>query len=330
MPFSDFQGYEKLTRIFRRMVKQDAYHPAYLFHGPPHVGKRKLAEAFSMAIFCNELEDDFCGHCSSCRRMQSGVYPDYRVIEPEGATIKIERCRDVIAEAAMQPYEGKKKIFVLDPAERMKVEAANSLLKVLEEPFPFSLFILITSVPQAILPTIDSRCQKIRFAPHSYELLSQNLCTQFDLDPDAAMTLARISGGRPALAEELATGDFLAERDSVIGALAAISERRELEAFRMAGGFRNRDLAITFLELLISILRDAALLKQAPESENLINHDRRQPILEATADFTSEELLSTWKDAIECSNNIRLNANTQAQIDRVLLHLCPVEEMDSR
>ena len=330
MPFSEFQGYEKLTRILRRMVKQGAYHPAYLFHGPPHVGKRKMAEAFAMAIFCDELEDDFCGRCSSCQRMKSGVYPDYRVIEPEGATIKIDHCRDMIAEAALQPYEGKKKVFVLDPADRMKVEAANSLLKVLEEPFPFSLFILITSVPQAILPTIDSRCQKIRFAPLSYELLTQNLCEQFNLDSDAAMTLARISGGRPALAEELATGDFLAERDAVIDALASISERHEVEAFRMAGNFKNRDLAITFLELLISILRDAALLKQAPESENLVNQDRRQAILDATNNFTSEELLATWKDAIECSNNIRLNANLQAQIDRVLLHLCPVEEINSR
>jgi len=322
MPFSDFPGYEHLTRVFRRIVGRNAFHSAYLFHGPSGMGKRKLAQAFAMAIFCRELEDDFCGRCSACLRMKSGAYPDYRVIEPDGALIKIDQNREMIAEAVLQPYESQKKIFVLDPAERMRPEAANCLLKVLEEPFSFSIFILITSSPRAILPTIDSRCQKIRFSPMPCETLAKMLGERHSLDPQAAATLARISGGRPALAEEMASGDFLSERDAVLQSLGAIAKGRDLEVFRIANQMRSRDAATKFFHFLIPLLRDAALVKELGGGDQLLNPDRYEQVAQIAQSFTREQLLEAWQDAILCSGNLLQNANAQAQTDRVLLHLC--------
>ncbi len=323
MPFSDFPEYDRLSRFFKRILKRNAFHPAYLFHGPPGVGKRKMAHAFAMAIFCHNREDDFCGECSACRRMKSGSYPDYHVIEPDGAFIKIDQNRDMIAEATVQPYESAKKIFVLDPADRMRAEAANSLLKILEEPFPFSLFILITASPRAILPTIDSRCQKVRFTPLPYDVLAANLVRQHGLNPEYAATLARLTSGRPRLADDLAQGDFLKERDATIEMLGRIAASREIEAFRPGQQIKERDAAIRFLELLIPVLRDAAALRACGGKEALLNPDRKEEIARATEAFTPEQLLGCWRDAVEGTGNLLMNANVKAQLDRVLLHLCP-------
>jgi len=333
VPFSDFPGYEQITRVFQRITARGIYHPAYLFLGPPQVGKRRLAEAFAMAIFCQQVEGDFCGQCSACHRIQSGTFPDYRLIEPEGAFIKIEQTREMIAEAAVQPHEGPKKVFVLDPADRMRIETANSLLKVLEEPFEFAIFILITNSPQAILPTIDSRCQKIRFSPLPYDRVAEHLTETHGLDPKEAATLARICGGRPRLAEELAGGDFLKDRDQVLEVLASVAENRELEVLRVSNrirGSKSRDAALRFLQLLIPVLRDAALLQEGGRPSGLLNQDRETEIRSATKGFPPQQLLAAWQDATECTANLVANANVQAQLERVLLHLCPVEETRSR
>lgn len=327
MPFSDLKGYESITRVFQRIIEREAFHSAYLFTGPPLVGKRRLAHAFASAIFCQTRQGDFCGECSACRRMQSGTFPDYRVIEPDGAFIKIEQVRDMIGNATLQPHEAPKKIFVLDPAERMRVETANSLLKILEEPFAFSIFILITSSPRAILPTIESRCQRFRFSPLPYEYLAQQLMERHSLDRASAATLARISGGKPGLAEQLADKEFLKERDEIIETLTAIGHQRELAVLSFCQRFRSqRDKAERFLQLLIPILRDAALLRESAERKHLLNQDRHQEIATAARLFTSEELQNAWQDAVECTTNLRLNANPIVQIERVLLNLCPVEE----
>jgi len=332
VPFSDFKGYENTTRVLQRIAARRSFHSAYLFHGPSQVGKRRIAQAFAMAIFCQSgREGDFCGECSACRRMLSGAYPDYHLIEPDGAFIKIEQTREMIADAAVYPHESPRKIFVLDPAERMRAEAANSLLKVLEEPFEFAIFILITANPNAILPTIDSRCQKVRFTPLPTDLLAAQLQEQYELDSEAAATLARLAGGRPGLCEQLAKGNFLDERDVVIETLAAIGQNRDLEVFRVSQGLRGgRDAAIRFFQLLIPVLRDAALLKESGAERQLFNLDRSREIAEATRGFSADELLRAWEDAIACTANLYVfNANVQAQIERVLLHLCPVEEIQS-
>ena len=325
MPFSQLSGYEPITRVFTRTIEREAYHSAYLFHGPAGVGKRRLAKAFAKAMFCQRLKGDFCGECSACKRMESGRFPDYRVIEPDGAYIKIGQLRDMMREAAVQPYEAKRKVFVIDPAHQMRPEAANSVLKVLEEPFAFSIFILITSSPEAILPTIDSRCQKIRFSPLPYDALAGQLQREHDLGRKTAATLARVSGGRPGLAVELMQGDFTSDRDSVIEHLAALAEHRDLEALRLSQHLRSkRDDVQKFLLLLVPVLRDAALLKDEPESEQLLNLDRREDIQRATASIAKEDLVSAWHEATECSMNVQQMANPQAQVERCLMALCPV------
>src|SRR5580765_8297684 len=146
--------------------------PAVLMAGPAGVCKRLTAIAIAQAANClqprssSEFERDACGECASCRRIARGVPPDVIVVEPgETGAIKIEQLRDVIDRAQYRPFEGRRRVVIINEADAAGADAQSALLKTLEEPPSASLFILISSIPDALLPTVLSRCPRLRFGP---------------------------------------------------------------------------------------------------------------------------------------------------------------------
>ncbi len=140
--------------------------------GPAGVGKRLTAVAAAQAINClqpqssSEFERDACGECASCRRIARGVHPDVIIVEPgDTGSIKIEQLRDVIDRSQYRPFEGRRRIVIIDEADAATAEAQSALLKTLEEPPSASTFVLVSSLPDALLPTVRSRCPRLRFGP---------------------------------------------------------------------------------------------------------------------------------------------------------------------
>jgi DNA polymerase III subunit delta' len=171
---------------------EDQLSHAYLFHGPSGTGKRTAARAFAAALLARGQEDA----ADVERRVLAGVHPDLTWVEPRGAhEILVDDVRrQVVREVALRPFEASKRVFVIADAERMNEESQNALLKTLEEPSPFAHFVLVSSAPGRLLPTIPSRCRAVRFGPVPPERIAE-LLADSGVEGSLAVACARLSGG---------------------------------------------------------------------------------------------------------------------------------------
>jgi DNA polymerase-3 subunit delta' len=164
MFFNDIEGHEGPLQILKRAIAHGTLAHAYLFSGEYGIGKKMTALGLAAAVNCAAASPDGgCGSCPSCRKVASGGHPDVHLLAAEGNEIKIDQVREAQADLALRPFEGNKKVLIVDGAEGLNAASANAFLKTLEEPPGDALIILITAMPQGLLPTIRSRCQEIVF-----------------------------------------------------------------------------------------------------------------------------------------------------------------------
>jgi len=204
MAWADILGQPFAVRILQAHVTRDCVPPAYLLIGPEGVGKSLVADEFAKALNCERRPDGPCDACPSCRRIARGAHPDVHHIEPDGATLGIEPVRALLARLALRPYMGRMQVAIIDAADRLTEEAANSLLKTLEEPATWTRFVLITSQLTHCLPTIVSRCQQVRFQRLTAATVEQLLVARDVCKADIAKTVAPLAQGSLAIAAQLA------------------------------------------------------------------------------------------------------------------------------
>ncbi len=199
--FAEIVGQKMAVSILKRALDQGASH-AYLFYGPPGVGKSQAALAFAAGLAC---PDKGCAECTNCQRVLSGLHPDVEVVAPEGNFIRKEEIVDINLHAVYRPYEACAKVYIFLEAESLNEQAANAFLKTLEEPPGHVHFLLVTDRPERMQPTIVSRCQPVAFSPVPLPVLTSDLIEHHGLDQESAGLLARVSGGNLTHARELAT-----------------------------------------------------------------------------------------------------------------------------
>jgi DNA polymerase III subunit delta' len=148
-----------------KLVRQDTLPHALLLVGQRGMGQRDFAEAFATLLLCEKLGHQACGTCSSCALMYAETHPDFFALQPEdpGGIIKIDQVRDLINSLAQRSLKGRYKVILIEPLESLNVASSNALLKQLEEPFPKTIFILISYDVSRLLPSVVSRCQRLRF-----------------------------------------------------------------------------------------------------------------------------------------------------------------------
>lgn len=272
--FSAIIEQDKAKEMLRRALRGGKLAHAYLFRGPTGVGKKTAARALAATINCLDppgaapgAEADLlavCGHCRSCRKFASANHPDFLEIAPEGSAIKIKQIREVKKALVFPPLEAGSRVVLLCEVHTMRREAANSLLKALEEPPTGTIFILTGDEAGAILPTILSRCQIVPFFPLSVEKLATTLAREEQISPEAAATLAAVAEGSLGRARLLRSQNLLDLRRQVLTMLLA----HRPEQPEAVGGVLNlaekcaglKEELEDFLDLLSSCFHDLAVI----------------------------------------------------------------------
>ena len=320
MPFSDILGHQTVIAGLRASRAQDRVAHAYLFAGPDGIGKSQVAMAFAQLLCCPESvqSDDACGECRTCRLMSERRHPDLVVLEPEGAFIKISQVREMTKMLRFPPVEAATRVILIEPADKLHPAAANALLKTLEEPSPRNLFILTTNQPNALLTTIRSRSQQVRFSMLERQLVVGWLVQNSELDEETAQEVAAISGGSLGLAVQLSAPELQAVRSQwldLLGRLGQMSLNQViLSAEQLAA---SKDNLPTIMDVMRLALRDL-LLKSAGASSDSFTFHR------FAAEFSSprQEMLIAALDGIdEAERAIRHNVNPRLVAENLLINL---------
>ncbi|MBI2885338.1 MAG: DNA polymerase III subunit delta' [Candidatus Omnitrophica bacterium] len=206
MAWSAILGQPFAIRLLRAHVQRKRLASAYLLIGPEGIGKRALALELAKTLNCERASDDACDQCGPCRRIAKGSHPDVHMVSPQGnaQTIRIDDVRAVLHRVALRPFQARHSVAVLDGVERLTEEAANSLLKALEEPPAHATWVLLTPQPANVLPTILSRCQAVRCRRLPASLIESWLASEQGCPAEMAAAAGRLAQGSLASAKSFA------------------------------------------------------------------------------------------------------------------------------
>jgi DNA polymerase-3 subunit delta' len=323
LKFNEFSGNERVVAYFKKAIARDALAHAFLFSGMDGVGKATLARLICKTLLCrNPGTGAPCDACAACHKFDSGNHPDFHPYVPDGLYFKIEEVRNLIHQVSLKPVESRYKTFVLERADTMREEAANALLKVLEEPPGATLIFLITETSEALLPTIRSRCLHFPFQPLPPQELERRLLEQGH-SPQEARAQARFSHGSLGRALTLNVEQYAEMRDRVLlaleGALGGKTYYGLMDAVK--GITVERVDMPERLLVLEELSRDLLVLKTSPETR-LIHEDARQR-LEAFAEGASTSaLLEFYENLLQYREAIlKINANIGLSLQALLLPL---------
>jgi len=313
----------RVAEILEGSLRHDRLAHAYLFAGPRGAGKMEVALHLAQSLFCTELVHDACGECLQCHRIATGNHPDVHIIVPDGASLKIDQVRALQKEMTMRAVEAGRKVYVLEHVDRMTTQAANSLLKFLEEPPGGVVAILITENSHAVLPTILSRCQILPFAPLPAESIAAKLVAE-GIPPGMARVASQITT-QLAHARELSQSEWFAQlRNIVIQLVQEIKQRNSLALFtiqdQLAKNDRLKEELALFLDLLILWLRDI-LYVQVGRETRLINSDQQDVLQGQALVWTQTELLHGIDVVMDTRKRIERNANAQLALERLVLQI---------
>ena len=319
MPFTDILGHARIVEVLRRSLSGGKTAHSYLFEGVPGSGRKKTALTLIQALFCTALPDDACGVCASCRKIDGGNHPDIHLISPlpDKRDISIDQLREMQHILSLRPYEAPRKACIIDPAERMSVGAANSLLKTLEEPPGNALIVLLTENAGMLLPTVRSRCQLIRFAPLSPEHVL-TLLERSGMSPEAAALVAPMSGGSLQKALELDNEALVARREAVLSRVDQLTIQRIATVFDAAEELSgNRDATLELLDMLLSFYRDAVHLGAG--SAEIVNRSVRPAIESIAARRSFPRNLELLERIYETRRDVQRNANPKLALDQLFM-----------
>lgn len=332
---SRFEGLldqEKPLGILSGILAKGKIPHAFLLTGLDGIGKRTAAIRFAMACNCRGVRTAVtgsvlrsCGQCGSCVKILAGCHPDVIQVVPEGDIIKISQIRELTQRLTFRPHEAAARVVVISDAQTMNVEAANALLKALEEPPPETFFFLTAAQRADLLPTVVSRCQHIRFNPVAAEKIADYLIHHHGCAPDAARTAAIIAAGSVARALSLALrpealGRMDQRRRWLADKLTSLSSSAMpvilLFAQKLAS---DKNHLLPSLEMMKQLLRDAVVGRWCPEK--IVNADLREAVGAIAARYGPEILLSKINVVADAEQAVRQHANQRLVLEAMALRL---------
>lgn len=321
-------GHEWAVELLQRGLESGRLSHAYLFAGSPHVGKTSLALYLARALNCLDPEIRPCGSCGACRKIGSGLHPDVRVIDEPGSSLKIDQIRLLQKEMSLAPFEGRWRVYVLCDFQQATLEAANCLLKTLEEPPPKVVLILTATQVGLLLPTIVSRCQVFNLRPLPVAQVQKALQVHWAMEPREANLVASLSEGRVGWAIEARNDDtLLLNREKCFVALEQVLRQERTGRMKLAEQLsQNRSLLLDVFDLWQSWWRDLLLTKSG-NVHALTNIDRKQTVINEAKRFTCSEILFSLRSIRDAAQQVEQNVNPRLALDVLFLKMpYPTEE----
>jgi len=330
-------GQERAVALLERSLAGGQLAHAYLFSGPPHVGKMTLALWLARVLQCSAAQPP-CDECDSCRKVNEGKHADVRVISLLGGedggestrtrtAITVEQIEQIQHEASLPPLEGRYRIFIVEGAEQLSGGAANRLLKTLEEPEPGVIFLLLTDRESGLPATVTSRCQRVELMPVLPEPLEKWLLGhRQEISPETARLVSRLAKGCPgwamrALLDEGILKEYAGEVTRIVDTIKADYEGRLAYASEMATRFgHDRESVYDRLCIWLDLWRDMLLIK-AGCPEAIANLETEAELTQLAASFSLSQLRAGLAGIEDVRSQLRRNINPRLALDVFLLDL---------
>ncbi|MEW6674545.1 MAG: DNA polymerase III subunit delta' [Nitrospirota bacterium] len=301
MALRDVIGQDRAINILLRTIQIGKIPSAYLFAGESGIGKKFTAINLAKALNCQNEGGDCCDECSSCRKIAAKVHPDILLISPEEGQIRIEEIRAIDNTLSFKPFEGRKKVIIVDEADNMNPYAANAFLKTLEEPPEDSLIILISSSPDRLPDTIKSRCSRVNFTPLPSEACEKVIKTVITHRStlNTISLLVRLSMGRPGLA---ISGDLIEERAWFMKLLGEMLQAEK-------NGWTSKEDMGKWLNLAFNLLRDMVIMKITNDETKLINIDLAEYIKKLSNSMNLKVIIENYQKLNTVRRYLNFNLN---------------------
>jgi DNA polymerase III subunit delta' len=331
MRLEELAGQDHAVALLLRAVAAGRVPHGYLFHGPMGVGKRSAAVGLGLALICPEAPGRGCGRCDVCHRVLGGNHPDVRVIAPATQFLLMEQVQELVRLGSTRPHEAPARVLVLDEADRMTNSGANALLKTLEEPYPNTYLVLVTTVPDGLPQTILSRTQRVRFISVRPAVMVE-LATRRGVERARAETAAALAAGSVGRFFELLGGEGEDGLWKVAADLRRAAGARDMGAIFDAaiavGDKEGKEGLPDALALLARFYRDAiAAASSADDLVLLRGHGQELERLAGAARVHPQlgPLRRAMAAVLEADQALLANANAVLAVERMLLEMRPCE-----
>ena len=330
MAFRDLVGHRHLVSLLSHAIRRQSLTPSLILSGPEGVGKRLTAMSIAQELNCPTPQDgSACGTCTVCKRITRGAHPDVMTIEPgDLGSIRIEPVRAAIDRAVFRPFEGRRRVTIIEQADALVTAAQNALLNTLEEPLPASVFILVTSRPDVLLPTVRSRCAHLRFGRLQASEVAAILERHEGYSHADAVAAAAASDGSVRRALDLEADAFADARSDAENLLQAAGRdpRTRLEHARdlLKGGgtpAAEREHLGARLMALTALVRDAGLVASGADARLLANLDRKQVVDSLARTLGAERIGRVFAALARAEEALEGNASPKVVADWLAINV---------
>ena len=322
MSFENIVGQGRIKGLLLDLLQNNRIPHAVLIEGLKGVGKKRIAVELAKGICCSAKETRPCYVCSSCIKAIHSNHPEIKIID-EDSSIKIETIREIQKEIQLKPYEGTKKVFIINNAERMTIQAQNALLKTLEEPPRYATIILLTHNASSLLPTIISRCQLFKMVPAKVEEIQRYLEESENLSLEESKVIAAFSNGIIGKALRiLQDEDFRKKRDIIIEIIKQLLEDKIIDLLEKVSFLNEeKDAAEDIFDIFLSWYRDLLIFRETQQVDFIMNYDKIEEIRQQSKRISSNKSREIILIIEKNKSNMKSNVNHQLNLEVMLLNI---------
>lgn len=318
MSLDQLIGQKTLISQLKNIILSRKVGHAYAFSGPAGMGKRTFALAFAKALLCRGCSPD--APCLSCRTFEEGTNPDFYEVVTDKQSIGVDAIRDLQEDASNRPTYGERKVYFIDNAEKMTVQAQNCLLKTLEEPPEYVVIILSVTSFDALLPTIQSRTVNFRMHPYSDAEIKEILKPYIAMEQNDLDFILKFSRGIPGHAMHLMEEGTVRDlRNLMFSLLEKPDDIALAEEVRKELGDQKGEL-VTALDILLAYYRDCLMVLEEMENR-LINSDKKDMIIRTAKNYTKRRLMDKADTLERLRRGLESNVNHQLAVDVLVMEI---------